>query len=98
MVNIRTYRQTLLNTINKSLIHCFASSTYNGKTIYIDVRGATTDFNEFYKEFSLSSSDFFITIQNLESSSNHEKFYDTGSKFACAIIEKYSKYYDFRTQ
>lgn len=84
------------NQSNGNLIHCYAQSTYNGKPVYIDVRGASTDFNDFYKPWYLNTN-YFITPQNLENKLDCADYFDTGFKFACAIIEKYLEYYDFQS-
>ncbi len=50
----------------KISFHCFCKSNYNGAEVYIDVRGATTDFNEFI-------SGVYLPKEHYDSSSRHQR-------------------------
>jgi hypothetical protein len=81
---------------NNKAIHWFCQSKYNGNTIYIDVRGATTDFGEFISEFEgLISENDSMTCKNIEDADLHNEWVITGFLFAYAVINEHPEYYKF---
>lgn len=77
--------------------HCFCQSNYNGTRVYIDVRGATTDFREFLMGSPLPIGirhSICIRRQNLEEDKKLSgKFDAEGLAFAKYLIHKNPKYY-----
>lgn len=78
--------------------HCFCMEIKNGVKIYIDVRGATDDFEEFIRDTYLpNNAQYIIELQNLEEDSKLQEEYDEiGMAFAQEIVTKYRDYYDIR--
>lgn len=77
--------------------HWFGQFNYQGKRIYIDVRGATTDFAEFFSEFEiLIGDDFRICLQNIEDQDIHVEWFDIGMQIAHKIINMHPEYYNFQ--
>ena len=79
---------------NGNLIHSFGKSTYQGKEVYIDVRGATTNFDRFFSEFKTSSCEEVHFCKDMEIPCNGHEYYDIGLRFAQDIIRNYSTYYE----
>lgn len=82
-----------LKSNSGSTVHWCCISNYNGKEIYIDVRGVTSDFDEFLFEFYPEIREDFSKniIKNL---TNYEIELEKNElKFANEIIEKYYNYY-----
>lgn len=74
--------------------HWYGKSSYQGLPIYIDVRGATTDFDTFLLGLVYSmGDDYSITRQDLDAQDVHVDWFDTGMKFAHAIISEHSERY-----
>ena len=62
--------------------------------LYIDVRGATTSFEEFISEFQPCFADGYkIQKQTEEVISADEHWVETGILFATSIINEYAEYY-----
>ncbi len=78
------------------LIHVFCKSIYQGQEVYIDVRGATTNFEECFSEFrNRMSRGYVIGLRDIEEDKRLEDEGDeTGYTFAQAIVAKYHGYYD----
>ena len=75
-------------------IHWYAQTYYKNMPIYIDVRGATTSFEEFISEFRPHIVDGYkIQKQNKELPFSEEDWIETGILFATAIINEYAEYY-----
>lgn len=68
--------------------HSFCKSNYQGKDIYIDVRGATTEFKEFFWEFRymIGEKYNFKKYESINSLDFRDEWEDNGFKFANAII------------
>ena len=79
---------------DKKSIHWFGLSSFNNHPIYIDVRGATTDFDEFFSEFQKSAGDNYQIVQREEQDCGFsEDWSETGLLFAIAVIrENYDDY------
>ena len=85
-----------IRDIEDRLFHVFCKSTYRGQDVYIDVRGATTDFEECLSDFSnCMYRGYYITRRDLEEDRGLDGEGDvTGYRFAQDIVEKYRCYYD----
>lgn len=78
------------------VIHCFCIKEYNHQKMYIDIRGATSDFEEFMlgvnmiegKEYSLR------LRRSQEDETLNGEWDDIGYALAQATIEKFSEYYE----
>ena len=78
-------------------IHWYAQTNYKNMPIYIDVRGATTSFEEFISEFRPHIVDGYkIQKQTEEVISADEHWVETGILFATAIINDNLDYYFIR--
>lgn len=76
-------------------IHWYAQTSYHGKPVYIDVRGATTDFEEFLYEFKFSVGvDYEIYQRNGDTSHTAEDWVETGIRFAKSVIDANPGYYE----
>ena len=83
--------------LNKSgnIIHSFAQASYKGKTAYIDVRGITTDTDEFFEEFRTA-----IDTANppspkpAEPVSIDEEWFQSALFFSFALIDTHPEFYD----
>lgn len=77
--------------------HWFCQSYYQGKKIYIDVRGATTDYEEFLEEFQplMGKKPIINLYENINPLDFKDEWEDNGIKFAKDIILKYYEYYLF---
>ena len=75
-----------------SIIHWYCIYEYNGNTVYIDVRGITTNYEEFLSEFKS-----YNNIKNNKVLNLTEYDYEWKEKkqieFANEIITKYTDYY-----
>lgn len=79
---------------NSTTHHWYAKSSYQGIPIYIDIRGATTDFGEFLSGLVYSmGDDYSITRQDLDDQDIHVDWFDTGMKFAREIISGNLEFY-----
>ena len=78
-----------------SMVHWCCISKYKGKKVYIDVRGITSDYNEFIDEFQPDIGE--RPIQNIITNlNNYEDEWDAEQLvFANEIISKYKHYYLF---
>ena len=75
-------------------IHWYAQSNYQGRPAYIDVRGATTNFEEFLYEFKfLAGDDYEIHQRNDDMSHIGEDWVETGIQFAKYVINANPGYY-----
>lgn len=83
-----------------SSFHCFCQTNYKGTRVYIDVRGATTNFREFLIGSPLSSTAacYSICAQDLEEDGQLKgKFDAEGLAFAKYLIHKNPEYYNIGT-
>ena len=92
------YEVFKIKTENNDNIHWYAQKIHQGKKAYIDVRGATTDYDEFILEFKESmGTDYEIIKRNKEQDVELQEFNDfwsnTGKVFAVAIIDDNVDYY-----
>ena len=78
---------------NESMCHWFCISKHNGKEVYIDVRGMTTDYEELLQEFQpeIGSNPSRRIIEDL--SEYNDEWEEKALKFAYEIISKYYNYY-----
>lgn len=78
-------------------LHWFCISYYKGKKVYIDVRGATTDYEEFAWQFHSSKDPIpeVVEYKNIDILDFEDEYGEIGLKFANAIIEKQKEYYLF---
>jgi len=78
--------------------HCFCKSNYNGTEVYIDVRGATTDFKEFISGVYLARESYDchdFTLRDIEDDAKLSNPYDTeGLAFAKHLIHEHPEYYN----
>ena len=75
-------------------IHWYAQTYYKNMPIYIDIRGATTSFEEFISEFRPHIVDGYkIQKETEDVISMDEHWVETGILFATAIINEYAEYY-----
>lgn len=75
-------------------VHWYAQTVYKDMPLYIDVRGATSSFDEFLSEFQPRFADGYkIQKQTEEVISSKEHWVETGILFATAIINEYIEYY-----
>lgn len=94
----RKFGYDILELKNKSggMTHWCCVSDYNDKKLYIDVRGATTDYNEFLEEFQPDMGEHplekIIDEKDLINY-NDEWEEEEQLKFADDIIERYYNYY-----
>ena len=86
-------------------IHYFCISTYNGRKVYIDIRGATTNFQEFVSGTMLPNracSDYEFTPQNIEEDAKLEDeddyFAEEGLAFAKKLIQEHPEHYGIGLQ
>ncbi len=78
---------------NKSVCHWFCISKHNGKEVYIDVRGMTTDYEELLQAFQPGiGSNPQRTIIN-DFSKHNDEWEEKPLKFANEVISKYYNYY-----
>ena len=86
----------ILEVKNKSgsMIHWCCITKHNGRKLYIDVRGMTTDYDEFLSEFQpdIGLKPLKNKIINLENYEDEWKETDQ-LQFASEIITKYYSYY-----
>lgn len=81
---------------NSNNIHCFCQSKYQGKRVYIDVRGITSDFDEFLRTSCISHSGEITIIRQGVSKADlfpAEWDEDFGLPFARRIVKEYSAHY-----
>jgi len=79
---------------NGETIHWYASTQHQGIRLYIDVRGATSDFEKFIFPFSQKIKMEYSVIQRQgEDLLFKEDWSDTGELFAYSIIGTYEEYY-----
>lgn len=74
-------------------VHWCCISDYNGKEIYIDVRGATTDFDEFWWEFQTDIGKNPSRNKIINLTDFADEWEEVELKFANEIITKYYNYY-----
>lgn len=94
----REFGYDILELKNKSggMTHWCCVSDYNGKNLYIDVRGATTDYNQFLEEFQPDMGEHPLEriIAEQDLIDINDDFEDEEQlKFADNIIERYYNYY-----
>lgn len=79
---------------NDGLVHAFGMTTYKGMDAYVDVRGATTDFEEFIQPFSSIGESFNPIPQNVMDEyiemNESDRF---GYRFAERLICEHRDYY-----
>lgn len=76
--------------------HWFCETIFQGKVVYVDVRGGTTDFDMFLSTLVRSMGDnYHVTQDRAEEQRTSEKWFDTGLKFAHAIIDQNPEFYQF---
>ena len=75
------------------MCHWFCISKYNGKEVYIDVRGMTTDYEELLQAFQpeIGSNPSRRIIEDL--SEYNDEWEERPLKFANEVISKYYNYY-----
>ncbi|WP_027438486.1 hypothetical protein [Lachnospira multipara] len=74
--------------------HWYCKTQYNNKTLYIDVRGATSDFAAFSKRYGFIKSETNPDqVPQTDLSFSDEPWRDTGYLFACSIIADHEEYY-----
>lgn len=78
---------------NETMIHWCCISDYNGKETYIDVRGATTDYDEFLWEFQTYNEQKPSKTKIINLTDYDDEWEEVGLKFANEIITKYYDYY-----
>lgn len=94
----RKFGYDILELKNKSggMTHWCCVSDYKGKKLYIDDRGATTDYNEFLAEFqpNMGNHPLEKIIDEKDLIDINDDFEDEEQlKFADDIIERYYNYY-----
>ncbi len=87
------YLAVNLQINGNSNAHYFCQSSYKGKTVYIDVRGITTDLNDVISEFIYKDYDYKIIKYNF-GEERLSKADEHGLKFAEQIIEDNPEFYD----
>ncbi len=75
--------------------HWFAETTYQGKKVYVDIRGITTSYDELISAFKWAVCEQSVPQKRKDSELLfHEDWSDTGKVFANAVIAEYAGYYD----
>lgn len=74
-------------------VHWCCSSIYDQKVAYIDVRGITTDYDEFLLEFQPLIGENPSKNKIVDSMDYEDEWEPAGLKFANKIITKYYEYY-----
>lgn len=80
------------------MVHWCCVSDYKGRELYIDVRGATTDYYEFLSEFqpSIGKNPLKRKINEKDLVDYADEWIEEGQiRFANEIIEKYYNYYSY---
>ena len=81
--------------------HFFCKGTYNGESIYIDVRGATSSWEEFLSSTLADFHDYDELVpQNIEETAKlddpEDHYQKEGFAFAKHLIHEHPEYYDIR--
>ena len=80
--------------VDGKTVHWYASKHYKGVNIYIDVRGATSDFDKFISPFIHTIKMSYTEIQRQnEELVFSEDWSDTGVLFAHWLIDKNQEFY-----
>ena len=91
------YGYDILELKNKSesMVHWCCITTYKGQNIYIDIRGITSDFDEFIMEFQpdIGNNPVRRIVTNLDD--YDDEWENEQLLFANEIILKYENYYSF---
>lgn len=85
--------------IRKGLyLHCFCIAKWKDMPVYIDVRGATSNFREFCEDTGLKSCGCMEKdIEPMEKDDVPGQFDDVGIAFSKAIIDNYDYFYTLST-
>lgn len=76
--------------------HCFCKSSYQGIPVYTDVRGATTDFDEFIAGTAYIKHDYdkIIAQDLVRDAQLNGDWDDVGFSFAQKLIHEHPEYYN----
>lgn len=91
------YTAYIIESKNKKGFHAFCQIYKNRQLYFVDVRGVTTSFDEFfdvaksfiYDEFTIR----LITIEDIEKWKREDEYFLEGLSFAKMIISKYNYCY-----
>lgn len=80
---------------DRKTIHWFCLSCYQKKKVYVDIRGATTDYEEFLAEFQpwIGQDSIVNHYKKMNDMDFKDDWEDIGLKFAREIIAKNFDYY-----
>lgn len=78
------------------MLHSFCIVSYKCKKLYIDIRGATSDFEEFMQGvYMIDGYEYILQQRDIhEDEKLNKKWDDIGYALAQAIIEKFPTYYN----
>lgn len=82
-----------LRSKSNLMVHWCCISNFDGKEIYIDVRGATTDYEELLMEFQPSMGKTPLKKKIKDLTNYSDEWEEDQVKFANEIISKYYNYY-----
>lgn len=81
---------------NGEMVHSFCIMPYLRQKMYIDIRGATSDFEDFMRGVCIiDGKEYSLRLRNIQEDERlNNEWDDIGYAFARAIIEKFSEYYE----